>query len=303
MGFAEQFFGKSIHKIDAADILHFFRQNENEGPHLEFKSGKVQMGKILKEISAFLNAEGGLLIVGAPRESDLPGMEEERHSFGEPDPSFIADPLIIHEAIQNIIVPKALGIEIAQVRFNEGSVFLVEVLPSNTPPHQVGPVGTYYLRDGAVSRPANHLELEHLFFQRRMPDLQLKIALERLADSSMIYFGIINRSTKSALRPYLQITVEPVISKQGKRRIHKIEYSEPYLPKGPEWLTSFEVNPSHPVIYLRVDYCCEDVALKTKAAFISIEKREAKLLQVYDSEVELHFNAMDFYYQYSYLLG
>lgn len=301
MSFARQFFGKALHEIKVEDILAFFSKPQYEGHHLEFKSGQVRMDKILKEISAFLNAEGGLMIIGSPREIEVE-VGEKHQTIGLPDPSHIKSHDTILEAINHLINPAPSGVQIAQIPYKGGSIFLLDIRPSHVPPHQVGPVGTYYLREGTVSRPANHLELERLFFQKRMPDLLLKIVLIRNIDSVQVHLSLINQSTKSADLPFVEVSVDPVREEEGNKFFRKIKYSEPYLPKGVEWQEEVEVFPQNPVIYLRVDFCCKDAPLKTKAAFVRIRKKDTELLQVYDSETVFHFNANDFYYQYSYLL-
>lgn len=302
MAFAEKYFGKILSEIRAPDILQFFRQSQREGQHLEFKSGQVRIDKILKEISAFLNSEGGLLIIGAPREMDVPGLVESRNSFGEPDPSHIASSDLIYAAIQRQLVPLPTGIFIEQVLFNSGSVFLIEVRPSINPPHQINHTGTYYLREGDVSRPATHEELEKLFFEKRMPDLKLRIVLERKVGAVKLHFYVINESTRSARMPQLEVHVKPVLEGEKGRIISRMEYPNPYLPQGVEWYETLEIKPQDPVFYIRIDFWCRDVPVRSKAAFVKVRKREAEVLQAYDSVQELYFNAHDFYYQYSYLL-
>jgi hypothetical protein len=302
MSFTVQYFGKALANITTQDILNFFSTPRYEDHHLEFKSGQVRMDKILKEVSAFLNADGGLIIIGSPREMEV-AAGQQPPTLGLPDPSFIESEDALHEAIRQMIQPHAGGIHIGRVPYMAGFVYLVEIKPSPAPPHQVGPVGTYYVRDGAVSRPANHIELERLFFEKRMPDLLLKIALVREVDYIQIHLSIINQSTKAADLPYVNVQVAPVLAEEGNRFEQKIYYHEPYLPKGVEWQEELKVAPQNPVIYLRVDFCCKDAPLKTKAAFVNIRKSDTELLQVYDSEAVMHFNANDFYYQYSYLLG
>ncbi len=302
ISWVEKIIGKAARKVTAGDILQFFRQQQKEGQHLEFKSGKVRMDKILKEVSAFLNADGGLLIVGAPREVDVPGLADTRNSFGEPDPSHISHPDVFFEAIHRQMEPLPSGINISQVRFNNGSVFLIDILPSQCPPHQISNTGTYYLRDNDVSRPASHQELETLFFKKRMPDLQLRIALERKPDAVVLHIYVINESTRSAEFSRMEISVSPVIDGDEGQVISRLQHSEPYLAQGVEWYEELEVRPINPVFYLRVDFWCKDVPVKSKAAFVKVRKREAEVLQAYDSSRELHYNAHDFYYQYSYLL-
>lgn len=67
------------------DIKDFFSTRQEESSTLEFKSGEVDVTDIFKEITAFLNTEGGLLIIGAPREvKEVIGKKTVVYCQGEP---------------------------------------------------------------------------------------------------------------------------------------------------------------------------------------------------------------------------
>ncbi len=71
MSFLKQIFQKSHEEFTLQDLEVFFKSEQEESSTIEFKSGEVSLEKIYAEITAFLNTEGGLLIIGAPREKEV----------------------------------------------------------------------------------------------------------------------------------------------------------------------------------------------------------------------------------------
>jgi predicted HTH transcriptional regulator len=69
--FSDSILNKTLEEITINDLKEFFSEPKDETATLEFKSGDVDVIKLYKEIAAFLNTEGGLLIVGAPRETKI----------------------------------------------------------------------------------------------------------------------------------------------------------------------------------------------------------------------------------------
>jgi predicted HTH transcriptional regulator len=67
--YVETFFGKEAKSIEISDLQAFFSDKQYETSTVEFKSGDVEINDVFKEITAFLNTEGGLLIIGAPKET------------------------------------------------------------------------------------------------------------------------------------------------------------------------------------------------------------------------------------------
>ncbi|NRT16932.1 putative HTH transcriptional regulator, partial [Flavobacterium sp. 28A] len=67
--YIEKIFGKSRNEVTLNDIKEYFSTEQEESSVIEFKSGEVEINDIFKEITAFLNTEGGLLVIGTPRET------------------------------------------------------------------------------------------------------------------------------------------------------------------------------------------------------------------------------------------
>lgn len=299
MSFAKRFLGKELEQIEAADILRFFKQNRSEGHHLEFKSGEVHMDKILKEVCAFLNTEGGLLIVGAPREMSIPGMAEHRSSFGEPVPSEIRDPEVFAGQMLKGIEPAPVGVKLHQVRFSSGSVFLLDIPRSDHPPHQVRATGKYYLRERDMSRPARHSELEKMFLESRKAVLDLQIELERPADAVLVRLIFENKSTASAEEPAFAFEAFPV--RQSYKHQEQRIFKDNYLARGQRWVQEIEVLPRDPHFFIACQYYSKNVDVKLKAAFAEIQHKKIQILEVFNSEVHSDFQL--WYNQNSHLLN
>ncbi len=297
----EKYFGKPAQLVEAADIMRFFRQGHREGQHLEFKSGEVRMEKIMKVVGGFLNSSGGLLIVGAPRESDIPGMEDVRSSFGEPDPNRRFEEESLYNAIINGITPKPTGVKIKQVRFNKGSVFLIEVAASEYPPHQVFHVGNYYLRKGDTTRPARHHEVERMFFENRRPNLDLQVELARFEDAIGMNLILSNQSTVSAESPGVNLEAFPVRNNGSSKLTQQNTWNDNYLAQSQRLEFEVELLPQQTVLFFIARYFCKDVPVRFKSAFVSVEHRKAGLIEVFDSQKHGDFRL--WYDQHSYLLN
>lgn len=300
MSFLEKYFGKSATELEVRDILNFFKRSQTEGRHLEFKSGEAKIEKVLKEVTAFLNTEGGLLILGAPREADIPGMVKLRSSFGEPEPSKITDSEFVYRKISEGIDPAPKGIFVQQVKFNSGSVFLIDVPASANPPHQLGATGTYYVREEDMSRPGLHTEVEKLFLKKRKADPQLKIMLEREPDSVLLTLNFFNASNVSADGLNFSLQCFPVRD-QKDSRLSLEKHRGSFLAKGENWQEQIEILPRETTAYISVRYHCRDVEVRQKSAFVEIGNRQVKVLESFNSEQAL-FSAEDFFNRHSYLL-
>lgn len=63
-------FGKDLDKINIEDIEDLIRSKREEGQYLEYKSPEILRSpeKLSKTLSGFLNADGGILIIGVEEE-------------------------------------------------------------------------------------------------------------------------------------------------------------------------------------------------------------------------------------------
>jgi hypothetical protein len=281
----EDIFGKPADNLDISDIAAYFRAQPHESQHLEFKSGKVTVSKLLKEVCAFLNSEGGLLILGAPREEG-----------GNPPLDLCPVPSsdIIKQQILGGIVPRPDGLRIQRVPDVAGSVYLIEVPASTMPPHQLPGSGQYYLRQGAVSRPAMHEEVERMFLQQRQPDLDLQIEIERPDDALLVRLILSNTSTISASEPGFAFRCFPVRFQDNGSFERQVIARNNYLAQGQRWVQEFTLYPSEPRFFIHCQYFCRNVKPRLKAAFAEIIHRKVDLLSVYNSEVHADF---EFWYE------
>lgn len=293
MSWSKDIIGKPLQEIVLGDIIDFFRKNPRESQHLEFKSGDVDIAKLRKEVCALLNRDGGLIILGAPREGS--------ESSGELRFSQFPDAATLQQQVLQGIVPQTEGINILQIPGDEGSVFLLDMPASARPPHQLQGSGQYYIREGAVSRPALHDEVERMFMEQRRPSLDLKIEIERPDDALLIRLIIGNKSNVSAFEPGFNCLVSPVRFQEDRTyRMQQIATNN-YLAEGQQWVQEMEVYPSDLHFFLHCQYYCRDVAPRVKAAFAEIHNNKVELLTIYNSD--MHQNYDLWYEENLYLLN
>jgi hypothetical protein len=156
-----------------------------EGPRIEFKQalatsdgrpdrwmndqsriGAVARDDIAKEVVAFANAYGGLLIVGIEETDDNPKRAKA-----------IAEPLIpkitdcanqLERALRSIIEPPLPMLEVrGVVSTGDNGVLVVRVGASPSAPHGYGRPSLGYVRRGAASEPLTMHDLQSIFFERR----------------------------------------------------------------------------------------------------------------------------------------
>jgi predicted HTH transcriptional regulator len=111
-----------------ADLLHLRELKklaaEGEGLQLEFKRKAAYPEKIVRELIAFANTEGGTLLIGVDDDKSIPGVkypDEEAHVVRESLTKHCKPPLAYHESV----------IGISENRF----VVRFDVPPSTKRPH------------------------------------------------------------------------------------------------------------------------------------------------------------------------
>jgi hypothetical protein len=208
MDLSEKIFGKSLALMTLADLQNYFKEEREESQILEFKSGDIKISDLYKEICAFLNSDGGIIIIGSPREKKVVRNDQFiRICQGKLTPSIFKSKKWIEEHIAKTIEPFAEGIEIKEFSNLNESHYIIEVPKSKTPPHQFKNEGRYYIRVYEEARPAPHKIIRSLFLRNVKPvfniyilfkhheffdnQLQLDIIIE---NSSVIpAFGVMNR--------------------------------------------------------------------------------------------------------------
>ncbi|NOY47207.1 MAG: ATP-binding protein [Chlorobi bacterium] len=176
-------FNKNKEEITLEDIKSFFSTPQEETSVLEFKSGNVEIIDLYKEITAFLNTEGGLLIIGSPRERrEKLNRNEITICEGDLTYSKFKNKDWIYQKIASNITPTPTDLSIVEFITEKGGIFLIDVPQSSIPPHQSSADGKYYIRLEREAKPAPHGIIQALFNKRRRPKLVAKININRIDD-------------------------------------------------------------------------------------------------------------------------
>ena len=177
-------FAGPIDEIMFKDIADLVEAKVEEGIRLEFKKtfstsdgqpdrwlrdqagiGRIARDDIAKEIVAFANAYGGVVIIGIDETDDHP--KRARQMASVPRVADCAEQLA--RALRAIIDPPLPMLEvrgIASSASGEG-VVVVRVGPSPSAPHGFGVPPATYVRHGSESKPLSMRELQSMFFERR----------------------------------------------------------------------------------------------------------------------------------------
>jgi Putative DNA-binding domain len=184
---ARDLFVASIDEIEFQDINDLVRTGAEEGIRLEFKRalstrdgepdrwmrnqsgiGGVARDDIAKEIVAFANAYGGVIIIGIDETDDHPKRAAQLASPQIPRVADCAEQLA--RALRSIIDPPIPMLDIRGVPSSRSSgegAILIRVSSSPSAPHGFGVPPTAYIRQGSESKPLSMRELQSMFFERR----------------------------------------------------------------------------------------------------------------------------------------
>ena len=201
MKLAQDIFGKDLVHVTKDDLVEYFSTPREETSVLEFKSGQIKINAIFKEICAFLNTEGGMIIIGSPKERKIQrsGKFARRVCQGNLIPSGFRDKKWINGLIAANIVPYPEDIRIHQITDEEGNYFLIEVPQSQNPPHQFLNDGRYYIRLEKEAKPAPHGIVQALFYKRIKAQLEGELSIHPLENQkenfNRVHINIRNNSS------------------------------------------------------------------------------------------------------------
>lgn len=298
MSFSKQIFQKEIYDIEISDLQLFFSTPQEESSVLEFKSGEVEIDELYKEICAFLNTEGGILIVGAPQEKKIKvDNKEKKVCVGELTVSKIKEQDSLVRGIASNISPMPHNIKVKALEHLSGKVFILEIPQSFFPPHQASKEGKYYIRLERDSRAAPHGIVEALFYKRQKPNLNLGISIATRADASeikKIEFIFRNESNVTAESLGFIINIGGVNRIMSNKNAHKeiavnnglLEYQDytkdSMLVKGISMSVVFEVILSNSNIIAQCTYYCKDMPAEKRVVIIDTNQ-DNKFIKVFNS--------------------
>lgn len=194
--YIEKIFDKPRNEVKLSDIEEYFSTPQEESSVIEFKSGEVEINDIFKEITAFLNTEGGLLIIGAPRESKKNlGKNVIKVCEGNLTYSSFKNKDWLYQKIASNIVPTPTNLQIEEFLTENGNIFLIDIPQSLSPPHQCSSDGKYYLRLERDAKPAPHGIIQALFNKRRVPLLSADVTITEIdKQNDKLFIRIKNES-------------------------------------------------------------------------------------------------------------
>ena len=138
---------------NSQDILQLIKQEENNA--VEFKSSEVHADSLAREMTAFSNSSGGVILIGVDDEGIIKGLTHERNW----------EEWVANIARQNVI-PAILPFY-QEVRVGDKRVGVVIVDKGVERPYQTAR-SLFYIRVGSTCRVATQGELMRLFQQAGM---------------------------------------------------------------------------------------------------------------------------------------
>lgn len=296
-----QFFNKPADEITLADIETFFSTRQEENSTLEFKSGQVEISDVFKEISAFLNTEGGLLIIGSPEESkEIVGKRNVRFCIGKLTYSKFISKDWLHQKIFSNITPSPTNIFIKEISTPNGNIFIIDIPQSLQPPHQSNSDGRYYIRIDNEAKPAPHGLIQALFNKRKVPKLSADIILDQTHfDTDSLFVALKNNSAIPAEKVGFIIDVynaEVPDNFQGFRHITKDELGIKFSYSGntDQVLVSvmslgieFAVHHNEKKYIVMVSYWCKDTDFDATIFTINPEEKSIESVGWLDEGVKI----------------
>lgn len=129
------------------EIGELIRQGENMS--IEFKMMPVRPEVVAREMVAFANGSGGVILLGVTDQGELCGIDDVRN----------LEEWIMNIARTSVIPALTVGCEI--LRIDEKNVCVVSIPKGNDKPYQTG--NHYLIRVGSTNRVASQSELMRLF--------------------------------------------------------------------------------------------------------------------------------------------
>lgn len=157
-------------KKDIDDLI----QNEvEESTYLDYKDGRAldpdKIVEITKDISAFANADGGIIVYG---------VSENKVTHKPENYAPVTNPKITKEWLEQkicLVRRKINGVLIFPIRVEgnaDGSIYIVKIPRSNNAPHMALD-NKYYKRHNFSSDPMEEYEVRESFFREYYPKLEI----------------------------------------------------------------------------------------------------------------------------------
>lgn len=240
-----------------ADVQLLIDSQIPESVHLDYKrSEALTKGKpdaikaeLAKDVSAFANSDGGILIYGVAEEALFPhhidqGVDDETWSVER-----------LESVINSRITPRIDGVAIHRLPLDSGrSIFVLGIPRSNKAPHQEMYGHRYYRRVGTQSIPLEDFEIRDLRnrFVERVPLVSLDVDVR-----DGFWLDLTVRNIGPALARNLSFILVPEVSEVTKTAPNWVTRGLRFLYPGKEYRMTIgtvhepldEGNSNHPALF------------------------------------------------------
>jgi hypothetical protein len=161
----------------SSDLDALVEDNAEEGSHLEFKSARALenegwnrfKAELPKDVSAFANAGGGVIVIGVEENDSPVAPVAERVAGSAKRVRRLAD---LENVVLSGVVPVIAGIEFRTISHESGEVYVIDVPMSLAAPHQASD-GKFYARRKFRRDHLELFEIETLLHRRSQQDDQV----------------------------------------------------------------------------------------------------------------------------------
>lgn len=161
-------------------VLRLIADRTAEDLRLDYKAGTALegqrwKGEAAKDVSAFANSAGGMLVYGVREDA-----QTNAPDGSEPGTDYAPDfEGRLFQVLNSAILPRPFDIAIRRLEFPAGTVVLVQIPSSPLKPHWVSYDHRFYFRTGRESRPMAEHEIERAYRERA----QVEARPKAIADS------------------------------------------------------------------------------------------------------------------------
>jgi hypothetical protein len=207
-----------------ADLDALVSQQVQESLHLDYKASAALTNRdeISKDVSAFLNSDGGRIIYGMVEKNHLP----ERVDSGVNHSAFSRERL--EQIFLSNIAPRPSGIEVVAIPLSSShSVYAVGIPRSLRGPHQDSRTKKYYKRFEFQSVPMEHFEIEDVRTRRALLEPLLSVDVE-IHQGILVELAFENIGSYPALE--VSFSIDPPIELEAGKDLPLLTRGTAYFP-------------------------------------------------------------------------
>jgi hypothetical protein len=227
--------------VKREDLELFVQQQVQESLHLDYKRSealsKAGQKEIPKDVSAFANSDGGMIIYGIEESGHLPVRIDEGI------PNSVVTREWIEQTILSNISPKIEGIQIQQIPIGtSNSAYCINIPKSDRAPHQERVTKRYYKRYNFSSVPMEDYEISDVRARSRSVKPLARFEVE-IRHGFLFMFVIENPGDVAAENVKFEFT-EKLTWKEDKEPPSIIANGIEYFPPSKRYHVFYGTSPS-----------------------------------------------------------